>query len=176
MLTRRDLLAGTALLTVAACDQFTTQVPLWVSAIQAIGQETVAIMPQLTAAGLSGDAATHATSIIAQIQTATTAITTAATAAQGQSTLVQIETYVNALAPYIAQYAALVPGGSVIGLIVAALPAIELALNLAVNILTNEAKALAQTAPKPAAAVPGRAAAPLSPEQALQLLLQRAQS
>ena len=124
---RRDFLAtlaaGTAL---AAC---AGQVPVaqWVAGLQAVGQEFSLVAPQLQAAGLGGSALAQAQSIIGQIIAAAGAISNASAAAQGQSTLLQIEGYINALAPLVAPFAAGVPG---LGLIVAALPAIEALLNV----------------------------------------------
>ena len=148
---RRQLLASTALIPVAmllaGCPSAGTQVPLFVSAIKAIGQQALLSLPQLQAAGLSGASAAKAQTIVDQIEKIAGAISDAATATDGQSTLIKIEGYINALAPIVATFASLIPGGAVIGLVVAALPAIEFAVNMTVSLLTPTAKAIASSAP-----------------------------
>lgn len=175
---RRALLALAASAPIlAACPA--GQIPLYVSAIQSLGQDALLVMPQLTAAGLSGNAASTAANIVNGITAAAGIIGATSTQAQGATALTQIELYINALAPFAASFAGLVPGGSMIGLIVAALPAIEEAVNLVVTLITNEAKSLAATAPKPAAAMRSTATvltgpALLTPNQALAELLRQA--
>lgn len=155
---RRNFLlasAGVFALGVAGCSTSQTQnvnnvnsqVPGWVAALQAVATEVSSIMPQLTAAGLTGSAASKAQGIIAQIEKALGAIGSASTAADGQSVLATVETYINSLAPLVEPFVAAIPGGSIVGLIVAALPAIELAVNMLVTLLTPQAQALANTAP-----------------------------
>lgn len=133
-----------------------TQVPLYVAAIEAVGQQALLALPQLIGAGLSGTAASSATTIINQISNVGKAISAAATATESQNSLIQIEGYINALAPIVASFASVIPGGAIIGLIVAALPAIEFAVNLGVTLLSPQAQQLAATAPPVAAAPTGR--------------------
>ncbi len=173
-ISRRDLFRGAAMVPVgialASCAGG-NQVPAWVAAIAAIGREAVLILPQLVAAGLPGAAASQAAAIIGSIQNVAQTISAASTAAQGQAALGQIEIYINAVAPIVADYAGLVPGGSILGLIVAALPAVELAVNVIVDLLTPQAKALAGTAPTAIPSTPTAAAAPLSAQQAMERLI-----
>jgi hypothetical protein len=95
-----------------------------------------------------------------QIAAAANAITAANAAAQGQSTLTQIELYANALAPIVEPYVAMAanaaaPGsGIIVALVFAALPEIELLLNVTVSELTPIVKQIAAQAPAPLAAAP----------------------
>jgi predicted small secreted protein len=163
------LLGGT---TLAGCAGASGQIPLYVAALRAVGQQALLSLPQLKTAGLSGPTADTIAKALTEISTVGQAISDAASATDGQSTLIKIEGYINAIAPLAVPFAALVPGGALIGLVVAALPAIEFAVNLTVSLLTPPAKVLASTAPKPAGAARGVIAV-LTPEQALAELLRR---
>jgi hypothetical protein len=118
-------------------------------------------MPQLTKAGLSGATVTTVSTAITAISAAGNDISAAATATQGQSTLIQIEGYVNAIAPDVLPFVSLIPGGGILALVIAALPAIEAMLNFAVSLLSAEAKtiAVAATPPTPAPTSAARMAA-----------------
>jgi hypothetical protein len=160
MITRRTLLlTGASSIALAACSTSTTttvntQVPVWAAALKAVLTEIVSVLPQLQAVGLSGTALTQAQTIIGQIETALSAIGAASSASQGATTLATVESYINALAPLVLPFVGLVPGGSVIGLIIAALPEIELALNFVISLLTPQAKSIAATAPPLPASAP----------------------
>jgi hypothetical protein len=168
---RRALLAGLGLLPLVAC-QTTTPVtppapippPAWVAGLEAIATEAQNALNQLAAVGLNlnvtvtvGGVSMTVSQIISTIQTLAASIGSASTQAEGQATLTQIEDYINALAPLILPFVSLIPGGSIIGLIVAALPALETMLNIAVSILSPTAVQVAQSAP-PAPTSAARAA------------------
>jgi hypothetical protein len=163
--------AGAAL---AGCATFDQQAPAWIAAMQAINTEISLIMPQLTAAGLSGTAAAQVSAILAQMQKALSAISVASTQAQGASVLVQVEQYINALAPLVLPFVSLIPGGSIIGLIVAALPAIELAVNTISNLTATAVQLSTSAPPLPASgAFRGGYAASVA---YMQMLISRAQA
>ncbi len=150
-LSRRHLMllaGGAAVAPLVGCASVNSQVPSWVAALEAIATEAGSILPQLEAAGLSGADAAKAQQIVAEIQSALKVINIASSETQGQSALATVEGYINALAPLALPFVSLIPGGTVVGLIVAALPAIELALNFIVSLLTPQAKELAASAPK----------------------------
>lgn len=145
---RALLLAGVFLIgtPLVGCSS-TTTVPTWVAALQAIATEFNLVMPQLVTAGMSSDVAAKVQAIIAQIQQALTAINSASTQTQGQSVLTTVEGYINALTPLALPFVAAIPGGSVLGLIIAALPAIELAVNMVTSLLNPNALKVASSAP-----------------------------
>ena len=135
----------------SGCSEFEAAAPVWVAAVEAIAKEAQLVVPQLAAVGLTGQTATNVTNIIAQIVAAAGVIGSASTQSQGTSTLTAIEIYVNDLAPLILPFLPLVPGGTIIGVIVAALPEIEVAVNFVASLLTPVAKQVAATAaPAPA--------------------------
>ena len=157
---RRTLLATVApgaLLTLAGCGTTPVNPSVWISGIQAIATEVGQIAGQLGAAGVSASVIAQVQSIVASIQAAASAVGGAVTQSAGQSILIQIEGYINALVPIIQPFLSLVPGvGSIIGIIVIALPAIEAALNIIVGLLSPAATALASNAPPlPLTAAPG---------------------
>lgn len=148
-LSRRNLLkiaigaaAMVPVATLLGCPGTTTSVSSWVQVIEDIGTEAVDIVPQLEAAGMSAASGSTVQSIVTEIQAAASAIGSSSTATQGQSTLQQIEGYINSLAPLVAPFVALVPGGAVISIIIAALPLAESALNM-ITALTSQAQSLA---------------------------------
>jgi hypothetical protein len=166
----------------------------WVAAEEAIGQEFAAVAPELAGLGVNvntsftvaGQAVTVG-GVAALVSNATSALSAASADSVGQTTLVKIEAYINtmtgAIWPVIGPVvsAASPPVGFTIGLIVAAMPAIEGMLNFAVDfggtLLSADALALAKLAPQPASARftmhPGLVPV-VSPQQYLNLLLQRA--
>lgn len=177
---RRHFLALTG--TTAAlsgCALFNQNVPLYVAAIQAIGKEAVSIMPQLQSAAtaVGGSIPASVPGYITDLINVAGGVGNAATAAQGQDALTQVETYINTLAPLVVPIitAAFPAAGAAIGLIVAALPAIEALVNITVTELTPLAKSLAKDAPTPATAMRvGAAMAPADIAQPyLDLLLAR---
>ncbi|MDE2426324.1 MAG: hypothetical protein KGO96_10510 [Elusimicrobia bacterium] len=149
--------------------------PAWVSIAQSIAAGLGAAVPGLEGVGLStttGGEITTAANSIARLLAQLPAVPTAA---QGQSIVTTIENDINTFAPLITPFAALIPGGATIGLVVAALPALEAAVNLATS-LTSTALSLATTAtPKTAGGARGAhgPAPQLSPQAALVLLRQR---
>lgn len=176
MIGRRDLLRASALTPLAglmACAGGSQAVPQWMTAIQAVGQEFALVLPQLQQAGMPASDAATAQQVIAQIQQAATAVGTASSATQGQSALIQIEGAINAIAPIALPFVSLIPGGSILGLIIVALPAIETMLNVTVSLLSAPAKQIAATAPAAAPTTPTAAAAPLDPAQALGIILRQ---
>lgn len=152
---RRQFLALTGATALAGCAGLTTSVPIYVAAIQAIGKEAVSIMPQLesaaTALGIAIPA--NAPAIVNDIISVAGGVGNAATAAQGHDALTQIETYINTLAPLaVPIITAFAPSaGAALGLIVAALPAIEGLVDIIITELTPLAQSLAQDAPAPPA-------------------------
>jgi hypothetical protein len=173
---RRFLLLGAAALAlpVFGCATTPNTTPAWVAALQAIATEASSILPQLAAVGLSGAALASAQTIVKEIQAALSAIGVASTVSQGQAVLQQVETYINALAPLVLPFVAAVPGGTIIGLVVAALPAVETALNFVASLLTPVAQQLASSAPPlPASAGFG---APSASQQYMNLLILRGQA
>jgi hypothetical protein len=197
--TRRSVLLGGSALALSpllgACTQ--AQTAAWVSAVQSIGQEFLVVQPELTALGVSPNASVTVpgTSVSLNGQAITiagvsvpfsqlgpdannlaAALDAASSASQGQSTLITIEAYVNALTPIIWPIvqpivASASPGaGLAIGLIVASLPAAEQLLNFGVDFsktfLSGQAQQLAALAPPPAASLRFGGAAPtLTPSQ-----------
>ncbi len=145
-LSKRQLMIGASAIALVGCNG-PNQVPAWVAAFEAVLTMATSILPQLQAVGLSGGDLDKAQKIVAGMQDALKAISSASTQGQGQAVLTQIEGYINALAPIVATFAALVPGGSIVGLIIAALPAIELGVNFVISLLTPQAVAIASTAP-----------------------------
>ena len=158
-ITRRTLLSSVApgaALIAAGCAGVSVsgQIPATVLAgIQAIGTEITQILPLIsTAANIPASTVTEINSIVAQIQQATSVLSTASTASAGTSTLQTIETYINDLAPLVAPFLSLIPGvGSVLGLIIAALPALEAAAGILISLLSPAASAI------PAPALPASA-------------------
>ena len=178
-ITRRDLIYGAALIPVgiALADCSPNVEPTFVAALQAVGQEISLALPQLQKAGLSNNLAGTIAKAITAIEAAASGVGMATTATQGQSVLIQIEGDINAIVPVVAPFVALVPGGAIISLVIAALPAIEAMVNFGVSLLSNQAKQVAATAvvPTPAAGSLARSEAPIDPAQAaLAELLRRA--
>ncbi len=120
----------------------------------AIAKTAGLVLPQLQATGLAGGALNTVTTILGELQAAAAAITGASSLGAGQSTLTRVEGYVNALAPLVLPFVALIPGGAVISLLVAALPELEIAINFASSLLSAQARQVA--AAVPASAAPGR--------------------
>ena len=179
MLTRRTLLSSVApaavAISVAGCwpTPTPTTIPTWVAGLQAIATEIALVIPELQVVGLGGNTLTSAQAIVTEIQTALAAISATSTTTQGQSVLIQVEGYINALAPLILPFVSLIPGGTTIGIIIAALPALEALVNIAVSLLSAQAASIASTAPPlPAAAKVGAALTPA--EQYLQWLITQA--
>lgn len=151
LLSRRMLLlSGAAAVTVAGCStlsNWTTITQQAVTALQAIAAEITQIIPQLVSAGLGGNTLTAVQNIVTEIQSVLSGVTTAITNGQGQSILIQVEDLINQLAPLVLPFLSAIPGGSIIGMIVAALPAIEALVGVAITALTNLAQSLASSAP-----------------------------
>jgi len=170
------LTAGAGALALAGCangGSVTTSIPTWVSAIQAIGTEVGQIVTQLPSS-VPAATASQIQTIISEIQQAASAVGAASTQSAGQSTLSQIEAYINDLAPLVLPFVSAIPGGSIIGIIVAALPAIEVALNMLISTLSPTAKTLVSTAPAlPASKKFGATPLQVS-QQYLNLLLHKA--
>jgi hypothetical protein len=166
--TRRRLLAGAAVVatgaSLGACAtnplpnvNVTTISSLALAGLQAIGTEIVSVAPQLEKFGLSGSSLSTVQTIIADIEQILGGVNAASSAVSGQTVLAQIEGYVNTLAPIILPFVAAVPGGTIIGAIIAALPAIETAVNFLISLLSPQAQQVAATAPTPGASVSARA-------------------
>ena len=155
----------------------TTTVSGWVQAFQALAAEAQLIVPELTAVGLGGNTLTSVQAIVGDIESVLSGVSTAMTQTQGQSVLAQVEGYINNLAPLVLPFVSLIPGGSVIGLIVAALPAIEVLVNFGISALTPVTAQLAASAPAPTASakLKGSVAAPTA-QQYLNLLIQKAKA
>ena len=155
----------------------TTTVSGWVQAFQALAAEAQLIVPELTAVGLGGNTLTSVQAIVGDIESVLSGVSTAMTQTQGQSVLAQVEGYINNLAPLVLPFVSLIPGGSVIGLIVAALPAIEALVNFGISELSSVTAQLAASAPAPtvSAKLKGSVAAPTA-QQYLNLLIQKAKA
>lgn len=165
--TRRVFLTATApgALMLAGCAGSSTgSVSVWIAGLQAIETEVQALLPAIaTATSVPAATLTEITTILQGISTALSTVGTASTTLTGQSVLAQVEGYINALAPLILPFISVIPGGQYISLIVAALPAIETALNFISN-LTAQALSLATAAPVVASArLRGPAAVALTP-------------
>jgi hypothetical protein len=169
-ITRRHALALMGTTSLVACAGQTGSAD-YAAAFQAIASEVQAGLAQLKAVGLSGSVLDQVSSIISQITSAAGSVTSLITPVQGQSTLATIEGYFNQLSPLVAPFLALVPGGSIISLIIAALPAVESLVGMVTSLLAPPAKALAVHA---AAAQGARGAGPLTPQAALDMLIARA--
>lgn len=158
-LSRRRLLvfgAGASMFALAGCASSgttttTPNVSGWVTALQALAAEAGQIIPQLSQVAGFSSVEPQVQQIVAGIQQALSGVSSAWTQSQGQSALTTVENYINDLAPIVLPFVGMIPGvgtaGSVIGLIVASLPAIEAALNVALSALTPQATSLQQTAP-----------------------------
>ena len=155
----------------------TTTASNWVQAFQALAAEAQLIVPELTAVGLGGNTLTSVQAIVGDIESVLSGVSTAMTQTQGQSVLAQVEGYINNLAPLVLPFVSLIPGGSVIGLIVAALPAIEALVNFGISELSSVTAQLAASAPAPtvSAKLKGSVAAPTA-QQYLNLLIQKAKA
>ncbi len=163
------LVAGAPLL--FGCTQ--AQTAEWVAAEQALGQEFTVVAPELAQFGINASGpvtipsfkignitvppvTTTVQGVGSLASQLTAAVGAASTVAQGQTTLIKIETYTNALVPVIwpvlsPYVTAANPGvGLTLGLIVASLPALEGMLNFAVDfggtLLSGDAQALAKLA------------------------------
>lgn len=178
-ITRRSLLitAAPGALALAGCGTTTpSTTAAWVTELQAIGTMVTQILPQLVSVGLPASTQASVATIVGEIQQALAGVNAAMSQSQGASVLATIENYINDLAPLVLPFVSLIPGGSVIGLIVAALPAIEAAINI-VSSLTTQSVTLASTAPKLAASARLRGASTVQiSQQYANLLVNRAQS
>lgn len=150
---RRNLLVSVAALPFlqlslpSSCSQVQQQLPTWLAGLQAVATEAAQIVPELTAVGLNGSALATVETAVSAIQKAVSALNAASTTLQGASVLVTIENYINVIAPVVVPFVAAVPGGATIALIVAALPAIEVAVNFGVSLLSPTALGLSTSAP-----------------------------
>jgi hypothetical protein len=184
MLTRRALLRSTALVPVSvlvvscapapSVTMTPNPVPQWLAALQAIGTIGLNAIPELKSAGLVGTGAAQATTIIQNVVSAASAISASSTATQGQSVLIQIEGDANALAPIIAPFLPLIPGGGVIGLIFAALPLIEAGVNLGVSLLSPKVTAMAAAVPTRVPMAGTGPVPPMTAQEAVNELIARA--
>ncbi len=191
MMNRRALLRSTALIPVsaalAACGStsgttttggipvnVTVAVPAWTNAIQAIGQFfQQQFLPSLVAGGAKIPSSTIATidQIVSGISGVASGVNSATTQSQGASVLTTIENFVNELAPVAAPFLALVPGvGPILSIALAALPAVEGLVNMGTSLLSP---LVTQIAAAPVPTTPTASAAPLSPQQALGIVLAR---
>jgi hypothetical protein len=157
-ISRRALFAGMSAATVGslgliACTNpnlppVTNAVPAYVAAFQAILSLLASVVPQLqTVPGFAGNTLTSVETVIAEIQKVLTGVSNATTATAGEDVLTVIEGYINVLAPMVLPFVALIPGGSFIGLIIAALPAIEGLFNFFVDLLSPTSQQVAATSP-----------------------------
>lgn len=120
----------------------------WVAGIQAIGTEIATLLPGLAGiAGIPASTVAQITQIITEIEQIAAGIGIASSASAGQTALQAIEALINTLAPLLLPILSLIPGGAIIGIIVAALPAIEAALGMVISLLTPPAMALSARAP-----------------------------
>ena len=143
------------------------------SGLQAIAATITSVAPQLVAAGLPSSALGTVNGYIQDIEQVVAGVNSASSAATGATVLSDVETYINTIAPIILPFVSAIPGGSIIGLIVAALPAIETALGTFISLLTPAAKQVATTAPTlPASARFGGALTP--PADVYLYMLERA--
>jgi len=191
LLTRRSLLATAApaalAIGLAGCgttisgitNTVTTVGPTVIAALQALGTMFAQVVPQLAPFGLTGTSQSEALSIISTIESALSGVGSTLTLSQGQSILTVVENSLNTLAPIIlaaipAAALAAIPGGSIIGLIVAALPAIEAGVNFLVSLIGQAASSLKTSAPALPASSRFKALATGSSQQYMNLLIQRA--
>ena len=144
-----------------------------VTAIQAFGQYLAqTFLPSLTGSGvpISNNVLGTISKIITGISGVANAVGTASSATTG-SVLATIEGYVNQLAPVVQPYLSMIPGfGSIAAIAFMALPAIEGLVNMGATLLSPLVQQIA-AAPVPAG--PTAAGVALTPQQALQLLLQK---
>lgn len=164
-MSRRRVLSGAAMLSaggvLAACaggGSNPTPAPSTISALAAaafgaIASEAQLALPQLEQAGLNLGQAPQVKQWLSAIAQAAAGITASSTQAQGQSALQVIETDANDIAPIVETIAPLIPGGSIIGLVFAALPEIEVLINLGSSLLAPVVQQVAKTAPPAPAAV-----------------------
>lgn len=181
MLSRRHLIqltgsaaVGSLLAGCATLGNGSTLAQTAVTALQAVATEITQVIPQLITAGLGGNTLSAVQNIVAEIQQVLSGVSNAMTQSQGQSILQQVESYINDLAPLVLPFVSAIPGGSIVGLIVAALPAIEAVVGVAFTYLTNIAQGLATTAPT--TATRPRAVFGQNSNLYLQLLEQRAKA
>jgi len=148
-----------------------------VTAIQAIGTEITQFLPQISSvAGISTSTVSAIATVVGLIQQAASAVGTATTQSSGAAILTQIETYINDLAPLVLPFLSLIPGGNILGIIIAALPAIEAAVGIVSQLITQAASLAATAPPLPASARFGIGAAGSVSQAYLNLLVQRAQA
>ena len=158
MQSRRNFLmlsTGFGALALAGCANSPTGIPTWVSDIQAIGSEVGQVLALLPTS-VPAATVTQIQTIISAIESAASAIGASSTQTQGQSVLIQIEGYINSLAPIVLPLLSAIPGIGpaigIIGIIVGALPEIEAAVNIVTSLLSSQAQALVTAAPQPASA------------------------
>lgn len=169
---RRALLMLAAAPLLVRCTE--AQQAAWVAAFQTISQLFITVEPELVGQGFNANSPISFT--ISGVKTTTTVsgvaalvsklaqtLSAASTVAEGQSALVTVETYINALVaviwPIVQPFvmAASPGGGFAIGLIIADLPALEAMLNFSANfggtLLTAQAQQLKILAPPNAAVI-----------------------
>ena len=181
-LSRRTFLLASATVPLAGCSTIsgiignTTSSQQIVTALQAVATEITQVIPQLSQVpGFAGNTLTAVQQVVAEIQQVLSGVSSAITQGQGQSILIQVENYINDLAPLVLPFVSLIPGGSIIGMVVAALPAIEAAAGVVASALSNLSKSIATSAPPLPASARLRATTPISTsQQYLNLLEQRA--
>lgn len=154
-ISRRSLLLTTApaALALAGCAGGTTtfNVAGFAQAIQAVSDELNQVLGSLPVGSIP--AATLATieKFIGDIKTVAAGVASVTTPQAGQSLLITIEDYFNQLAPIILPLISVIPGigsaASILGIIIAAMPAIEAIVNMLITALTPAAQSLAKAAP-----------------------------
>lgn len=179
MLSRRTLLMASAVAPLAGCSTLNsfvgnTTVPQWVTALQAVAAEVGQILPQLQQyVSVPAATASEITAAVSGMQQVLSGVSTSWSQAQGESALQQIETYINNIAPLVLPILTAagvsIPGGAIISLIIASLPAIEAAVGMVLSALSSTSVQVAQVAVPPSSAASARLRATFAPTPFAQL-------
>lgn len=156
MISRRTLLFTTApaALALAGCatsgGTTTFNVAAFAQAIQAVSDELGAVLSALPTGTIAASTLSTIHTIIASIQTVATGVSSVVTPAAGANLLTTIEGYINELAPIVLPLLSAIPGigpaAGILGIVVAALPAIEAMVGM-VTALFPQTQTLASAAP-----------------------------
>ena len=184
MLSRRTLLFTTApaALALAGCattgGTTTFNIGAFAQAIQAVSDELGAVLSALPTGSIAAGTLATIQTIIGDIKTVASGVGSVTTPAAGTSLLTTIEGYLNQLAPIILPLLSVIPGigpaMGILGIIVAALPAIEALVGM-VTALFPTTQTLAASAP-PVTTASGRYRATfgVNSQAYLNLLIHRA--
>jgi hypothetical protein len=177
------MLAAGVSMTAAACagnnvnTTISTIAPALLAGLEAIGTEVSQILPMIQSVGANIPASTVSAiqTAITGIEAAVSGIGAASSASNGASILQTVETYINDLAAALSPFLSLIPGvGPIIGLIVAALPALEAVAGIIISLVQPVAAAFKTLAPPLPASARLKASVTGASQQYLNLLISKA--